>query len=79
MIYLNNLGQYLRPTKHHLSVVSYISPEMFDWYRIQAESFGFKYVASGPLIRSSYRAGEFYMDHLIRSGKTNGTKTISKE
>lgn len=98
------LGQYLRPTEHHLSVVEYVTPEMFDYYRVKGEvstnfhiarrpascpvdgsathvkkrsagvkrcgrliivcgmcvrqEMGFKYVASGPLVRSSYKAGE---------------------
>jgi lipoic acid synthetase len=43
---------------------------MFDWYRDEGERMGFKYVASGPLVRSSYKAGEFFMEHMIRSGNT---------
>lgn len=65
------LGQYLRPTERHLSVVEYISPERFEFFREQGEKLGFKYVASGPMVRSSYRAGEFYMDHLLRSRKSS--------
>ena len=60
------LGQYLRPTENHLAVVEYIRPEMFDWYKEEAEKMGFKYVASGPLVRSSYKAGEFFLEHMIR-------------
>ena len=63
------LGQYLRPTEHHLAVVEYITPAMFDFYRNQGEEMGFKYVASGPLVRSSYRAGEFFMEHMIKENK----------
>ena len=59
-------GQYLRPTEHHLSVVEYVTPETFDEYRVIGEEMGFKYVASGPMVRSSYKAGEFFMEHLIR-------------
>ncbi len=58
----------MRPTEHHLSVVEYITPEKFDWYRKQGEAMGFKYVASGPLVRSSYKAGEYYMEHMIKHG-----------
>eukprot|EP00607_Mallomonas_marina_P000682 CAMPEP_0182430338 /NCGR_PEP_ID=MMETSP1167-20130531/39622_1 /TAXON_ID=2988 /ORGANISM="Mallomonas Sp, Strain CCMP3275" /LENGTH=294 /DNA_ID=CAMNT_0024615313 /DNA_START=230 /DNA_END=1114 /DNA_ORIENTATION=- len=61
------LGQYLRPTSHHLSVVEYIKPEQFDWYREKGEQMGFKYVASGPLVRSSYKAGEYFMENMIRN------------
>lgn len=59
-------GQYLRPTEHHLAVVEYIRPEMFDHYRQVGEDMGFKYVASGPMVRSSYKAGEFYLEHMIK-------------
>src|SRR5262252_1796624 len=51
------LGQYLRPTPDHLPVVEYIRPETFDAYKEVAERKGFEYVASGPLVRSSYHAG----------------------
>lgn len=57
----------MRPTEHHLSVVEYIHPDTFNIYKEIAEEMGFKYVASGPLVRSSYRAGEYFMEHLIRS------------
>ena len=51
------LGQYLRPSENHLAVVEYVTPEAFDFYRMEGENMGFKYVASGPLVRSSYKAG----------------------
>lgn len=60
-------GQYLRPTEHHLSVVEYVTPEKFDEFRVIGEEMGFKYVASGPMVRSSYKAGEFYLEHLIKT------------
>lgn len=60
-------GQYLRPTEHHLSVVEYVKPEKFDYFRRVGEEMGFKYVASGPLVRSSYKAGEFYLEHMIKT------------
>jgi lipoic acid synthetase len=56
------LGQYLRPSPDHLPVVSFIPPELFDAYREVALSKGFQYVASGPLVRSSYHAAEFEPD-----------------
>lgn len=52
------IGQYLRPTRNHLPVVAYISPSQFDEYKILALKKGFKYVESGPLVRSSYHAEE---------------------
>lgn len=60
------LGQYLRPTEHHLAVVEYVTPEKFDEYARQGEALGFRYVASGPMVRSSYKAGEFFMENMIR-------------
>lgn len=59
------LGQYLRPTKRHLSVQRYVTPEEFDQWRDEALGIGFKYVASGPLVRSSYKAGELYLKGMI--------------
>ncbi len=53
------LGQYLAPSRRHHPVVEYIEPDVFDEWRCVGEAMGFRYVASGPLVRSSYRAGEF--------------------
>ncbi len=50
------LGQYLQPTAGHLPVAEYVTPEMFEQYKEQALARGFGYVASGPLVRSSYMA-----------------------
>ena len=50
------LGQYLQPTRNHLEVQRYITPEEFDNYRQIALSLGFMYVESGPMVRSSYHA-----------------------
>ena len=50
------LGQYLQPTAKHLPVAEFVTPEKFDYYREFALSKGFRYVESGPLVRSSYRA-----------------------
>lgn len=52
------IGQYLQPTKQHLEVVKYYSPEEFQWLKEEGERRGFKYVESGPLVRSSYHAHE---------------------
>jgi len=64
-------GQYLRPTDHHLAVVEYVTPEDFAWYKEQGELMGFRYVASGPLVRSSYKAGEFFLEHMIKTGQSS--------
>eukprot|EP00245_Coleochaete_scutata_P003283 TRINITY_DN14797_c0_g2_i1.p1 TRINITY_DN14797_c0_g2~~TRINITY_DN14797_c0_g2_i1.p1 ORF type:complete len:398 (-),score=70.43 TRINITY_DN14797_c0_g2_i1:375-1568(-) len=66
------LGQYLQPTPLHLTVKEYVTPEKFDWWREYGESIGFRYVASGPLVRSSYRAGEFFVESMIRARKDKG-------
>ena len=55
------LGQYLRPNRNRLPVEEYITPEKFEWYRKVGLEMGFEYVASGPLVRSSYRAAEHYL------------------
>ncbi|MBT9139307.1 MAG: Lipoyl synthase [Syntrophomonadaceae bacterium] len=54
------VGQYLRPSKKNLPVVEYIKPEMFDEIKELAYEFGFEFVASGPLVRSSMNAEEMY-------------------
>ena len=58
------IGQYLQPTPKHLPLVEFIAPEKFNWFREIAERMGFVYVASGPLVRSSYRAGEFFLEKI---------------
>ncbi len=50
------MGQYLQPTPKHLPVAEFITPEKFDEYKAFALKKGFRYVESGPLVRSSYRA-----------------------
>ena len=50
------LGQYLQPTKMHLEVKEFVTPEMFEHYREIGINKGFLYVESGPLVRSSYHA-----------------------
>jgi lipoyl synthase len=64
------LGQYLRPSKGHVPLVEYVPPERFNYYKQVAEQLGFLYVAAGPFVRSSYRAGEFFLESLIRRNKT---------
>ncbi len=53
---LLTLGQYLRPTPHHLPVARFVTPAEFDHYRAQALARGFRECVAGPLVRSSYRA-----------------------
>jgi lipoyl synthase len=60
-------GQYLQPTKRHMKVKEYVTPQKFEEYQQIGEELGFKYVASGPLVRSSYKAGEFFIKNMINS------------
>lgn len=50
------LGQYLQPSKHHLPVTRYVTPEEFEQFRMDGEAMGYSHVASGPMVRSSYHA-----------------------
>ena len=59
------VGQYLRPSPRHLPVVEFVKPEQFRRYEVMGRELGFSYVASGPLVRSSYRAGEFFVRTVI--------------
>jgi len=54
------IGQYLRPTKQHLSIKRWVPPEEFDELATKAKAMGFLSVASGPLVRSSYKAASFF-------------------
>ncbi|DBA80274.1 TPA: Lipoyl synthase, chloroplastic [Trebouxia sp. C0005] len=59
-------GQYLQPTPLHLPVREHVTPEQFDhWRKFGEDVVGFRYVASGPLVRSSYKAGEFFIEAMI--------------
>lgn len=61
------VGQYLRPTLKHLPVREFVVPERFVAYERMARGMGFGMVASGPLVRSSYRAGELYLEGVARA------------
>lgn len=71
------LGQYLQPSQYHLRVERFVTPRQFDDYRALAESMGFLYVASGPLVRSSYRAAEFFMKGLMDRERQQGEECPS--
>jgi lipoic acid synthetase len=62
----SSFGQYMRPTKRHMKVEEYITPEAFEHWRIKALEMGFMCVASGPLVRSSYRAGEALIENVLK-------------
>ncbi|KAF0373953.1 lipoyl synthase, mitochondrial [Gigaspora margarita] len=60
------LGQYMRPTKRHMKVYEYVTPEKFEYWKKVGDDLGFLYTASGPLVRSSYKAGEFFISSVLR-------------
>jgi lipoic acid synthetase len=65
------LGQYLQPSRSHLEVSEYVHPDVFDtWERVAEAELGFLYCAAGPMVRSSYRAGELFVEALERDGKS---------
>jgi len=60
------IGQYLRPSDWHIPVTNYIPPEKFEYYKQKALELGFLYCASGPFVRSSYKAGELFMKNIVK-------------
>ncbi len=73
------VGQYLRPSARHLKVVEYVPPRQFQRYREMGERLGFLYVASGPLVRSSYRAGEFFIRTAIDNDNRGSQSYMAAE
>ena len=67
------LGQYLRPSDTHAPVLEYVEPARFAEYEALGRELGFLYTASGPLVRSSYRAGEFFAGRLVRERRLETT------
>ncbi|OJJ00621.1 hypothetical protein ASPVEDRAFT_40159 [Aspergillus versicolor CBS 583.65] len=78
-------GQYMRPTKRHMAVHEYVTPDKFELWRQRALDMGFLYCASGPLVRSSYKAGEAFIENVLkkrRAGNPEGAvsdNTISAD
>jgi lipoic acid synthetase len=66
------IGQYLQPNQRLLKVNQFIKPEIFEKYEQDGLEMGFVYVASGPLVRSSYKAGEFFIANHLRNQVANG-------
>ena len=60
------IGQYLQPTRKHLKVLKFLHPDEFNELGQIGDKMGFDYVAAGPLVRSSYKASEFYIERKIR-------------
>lgn len=62
-------GQYLQPSRSHLEVSEFVHPDVFDtWQQVAEEELDFAYCASGPMVRSSYRAGELFVESVLRDG-----------
>jgi lipoic acid synthetase len=59
------LGQYLRPTPKHAEVARFVTPERFDAFAVEGRAMGFAFVASGPLVRSSYKAAEVFVQSAL--------------
>lgn len=69
------IGQYLRPTPLHLPVAEFVPPDAFTRLRDVGLELGFRYVASGPLVRSSYKAAEHFIESMLRGEpRTSGTE-----
>lgn len=65
------LGQYLRPSTDHLPIEEFVHPDKFaQWKRVAEDELDFLYCASGPLVRTSYKAGEFFVEAVLREGLT---------
>ncbi|MBL4800796.1 MAG: hypothetical protein JKY45_02810, partial [Emcibacter sp.] len=71
------IGQYLQPTRKHVEVADFITPEQFDKYAVKAKSKGFLHVASSPLTRSSFHAGDDF-DSLKEARKRKLEKQNAK-
>ncbi|KAH8703764.1 Lipoic acid synthetase-like protein [Talaromyces proteolyticus] len=63
-------GQYMRPTKRHMAVHEYVTPDKFELWKQRALDMGFLYCASGPLVRSSYKAGEAFIENVLKKRRS---------
>ncbi len=70
-------GQYMRPTKRHMPVHEYVIPDTFELWRQRALDMGFLYCASGPLVRSSYKAGEAFIENVLKKRKASRQETAA--
>ncbi|KAG5507284.1 hypothetical protein GH5_07376 [Leishmania sp. Ghana 2012 LV757] len=64
------LGQYLQPSRTRLKVSRYAHPKEFEMWEKEAMDMGFLYCASGPMVRSSYRAGEYYIKNILKQRRS---------
>ena len=72
-------GQYMRPTKRHMPVHEYVTPDVFEQWRVRALEMGFLYVASGPLVRSSYKAGEAFIENVLKKRRAGRGETANAD
>lgn len=72
-------GQYMRPTKRHMKVEEYVTPAVFEMWRQRALEMGFLYCASGPLVRSSYKAGEAFIENVLKKRKAKRSDLVVAE
>lgn len=73
------IGQYLRPSEKHAELKRYVHPDEFDRFRDAGLAMGFKYVASGPLVRSSYRAAEAFLKGVLQGEESPFTDRYGKQ
>lgn len=69
----------MRPTKRHMKVDRYVEPAEFARWKEVAEGMGFLYVASGPLVRSSYKAGEFFIENVLKKRRAEAAEKAAAE
>lgn len=72
------IGQYLRPTPKHAPVMRYVEPAEFDHFKQLGDALGFQYIASGPLVRSSYRAAEAFLKGKLRGERVRYSDRYGK-
>lgn len=71
-------GQYMRPTKRHMPVHTYVTPAVFETWRQRALDLGFLYCASGPLVRSSYKAGEAFIENVVKKRASKSQAVLAE-
>lgn len=68
----------MQPTKRHMKVHEYVTPAVFEMWRQRALDLGFLYCASGPLVRSSYKAGEAFIENVLKKRSYKDKPTLAE-
>jgi lipoic acid synthetase len=68
----------LQPSKKHLPVVRFVKPEEFKYWEKASKEYGFVYSASGALVRSSYKAGEFFVENMLKKSRKKIITRVDK-